>query len=206
VKIRILSLAAVALALAAVAAAGTPAAAAPAAAAPARHAAAAATITHQPGSAGRLTTATDPQCLWFFDLYQQGSVVVADVESPCGDQVNLVLYRDGVIVRDLCCAVAISTSYPCASSAPVTWATSTGLSLVTNCVSAVVPNVVGRGEVQAINALVAAGLGSPIRHSMFTCDFSTATVISQNPDGGAVVPTGTVVTLLIARFPPRGCS
>lgn len=149
-KIRTMLLATAMLAIGAVAGTATPATAAPA-----THAASA-----HPGAHARSNPAAataDPNCLWFSDLFQQGNVVVADVESPCGDQVNLTLYRDGVIVADLCCAQAIQTTYSCASTAPVTWGLNTGLSLVTNCTTAIVPNVVGINEFRAIEALANAG-------------------------------------------------
>jgi hypothetical protein len=187
----------------AVAATGTPAVAAPAVHRSVHSAGSAPSTAAVHQQRDGRTAAAEPQCLWTSDLYRQGNQVFADVESPCGDQVNLVLLRDGVVVRDLCCAQAISTSYPCASTAPVTWGTNTGLSLVTDCTSAVVPNVIGRGEFQAISVLTAAGLGDPVRQGMFTCDFSTGTVIDQNPAPNTLVPSGSVVTLTIARIPPR---
>ncbi|MEN3360349.1 MAG: hypothetical protein V7637_4331 [Mycobacteriales bacterium] len=106
-------------------------------------------------------------------------------------------------IRTILLAAALALGTVTAASAPA--AAAPRNSAVTPFSTVVVPNVIGLGEVQAINVLVGAGLGTPIRHGVFTCDFSTNTVIDQNPGSNTVVPAGTVVTLTIARFPPRGC-
>jgi hypothetical protein len=67
------------------------------------------------------------------DLYLEGGFVKASVESPCGGQVVLDLYRDGTRVRTISGSEGTVTSFPCNGTAPTRWGLNTGLTINANC-------------------------------------------------------------------------